>query len=894
MNRRRVSTAALAVLTAGGLLTTGLGAAAPAAGADTVRVSGTIRDGSGQGWPLWADVTVDGVSAATDPVTGAFSLTLPPGSHTAAVTSRYPGYPATTVELSGESQEIALEIQPVHCFAPGYELRSGGVAANFDAGLPAGWTVTDEIGDGETWRFDNPGKKENLTGGHGTFAMVDGDFYGNVSVQDTSLMTPVMELTDVAEPAIGFGHHFESPAAIADVDLSLDAGSTWETVWHRTEPVDGPATELIPIPQAAGQPEVQVRFRYSEDYTAANGWQLDDVFVGDRGCEPVGGGLLTGHVTDDNTGEAVPLAGVVTAGGAATASTDGDGFYWMFVPGPGEHEVTASRLQYQDGTATSRVSAGTTATADLVLGAGALTTSVSAIDRATDLGTAASATVTVTNNGTAPTAVSFAERPVSFEPRTEGYPRTTGSSSAAVAAVPGAPVWQALPDYPIDIVENVAGRHDGRLYSVGGTSGFDRATTRGFVYDPAAGAWSPLPAMPNGRAMPAGEFVDGRFYVTGGLVPGMYESGIAAGTDVYDPATETWTTEPGAPIPVAGAGSFVLDGKLYVVGGCLSGEDEDCGTDAVFRYDPATQVWDQVADYPEPIAEPMCGAIEAKGYCAGGFLIRIPTKTSAYSYDPKMDTWTTIAPLPLDLAAAGHTVADGRLLISGGVNGGRYHDSVTAGFAYDPVTGAWSDLPATTNSLARGGSTCGFTRIGGGDGGFAERPFVETLPGYTDCGSDRDASWLSVQAPTTTLAPGESMEVSVSLEGGDGDGPGSYAGDVLIRGDDTPYDQREVRLAFDTVAPRSWGAVAGTLSGRACDGSVRPLARTEVWIEGRDESHTLRTDAAGRYVLWLPVRQNPLRVIAGDDTWIPRSVPARVAPGKVTELDLTLGHIACP
>ncbi|WP_162605972.1 carboxypeptidase regulatory-like domain-containing protein [Jiangella aurantiaca] len=898
MNRRRGSVAAVVsvALTAAGLV-----AAAPAAGADTVTLTGTVRDSSGQGWPLWADVTAAGVTAVTDPVTGAFSLELPPGSHSATVTSRYPGYPGATVELSGEGQEITLEVDPVRCFAPGYALVSDGVAASFDDGLPAGWTVTDEIGAAEEWRFDDPGERGNLTGGRSGFAIVDGEFYGYVTRQDTSLVTPVLDLTGVAEPAIGFAHHFDTwvwdePGGIADVDLSLDGGATWETVWHRVEPVYGPATESVPIPQAAGRSDVRVRFRYHEGpYTAANGWQLDDVFVGNRSCDPVDGGLLAGHVTDGNTGAPVAGSVVTTASGAASATTDGAGFYWMFVPVTASHEVTATRLQYQDSTRSVQIAAATTATADFSLGAGMLTTSVSSVSSAGDLGGSESATVTVTNEGTAPATVVLAERPVSFVPNTEGHPRTTGSATAALASDTGSAVWQALPDYPINIVDNVAGLHGGRIYSVGGESAFDYATTRGFVLDPASGeGWVPLPAMPHGRGAPAGEFVNGKFYVTGGREPGIYENGISPGTDVYDPATNSWTTEPGAPIPVMLAGSFVLDGMMYVVGGCFSDEDSDCGTDDVFRYDPVAREWEQVADYPEPIAEPACGAIEAKGYCAGGLYQRGPTKTATYAYDPKMDTWTAVAPLPMELSGAAHTVADGRLLLSGGVSGGRYHDSTKRGFAYDPVADVWSELPAAANALARGGSTCGFHRIGGGNAGYAGRPFSETLPGYTDCGSDRDASWLSLAAGTTTLAPGESTEVVVSLTGAAGDGPGSYTGAILVRGDDTPYDQREVQVAFDAVAPRTWGAVAGTLSGLACDGSTVPLADMDVWIDGRDESHTLRTDAAGRYVLWLPVKQNPLRVVTGDDTWIPRTVTARVAPGKVTDLDLTLRHVACP
>ena len=49
----------------------------------TSTVSGTVTDGSGHGWPLYATITVDGVPGGpvyTDPYTGHYSLTLPQGA----------------------------------------------------------------------------------------------------------------------------------------------------------------------------------------------------------------------------------------------------------------------------------------------------------------------------------------------------------------------------------------------------------------------------------------------------------------------------------------------------------------------------------------------------------------------------------------------------------------------------------------------------------------------------------------------------------------------------------------------------------------------------------------------------------------------------------------------
>ena len=65
-----------------------------------VTVSGKVTDSSGQGWPLYATISVDGVPGGpvyTNPKTGAYSLQLPVNAdYTFHVASAYPGYLTTT------------------------------------------------------------------------------------------------------------------------------------------------------------------------------------------------------------------------------------------------------------------------------------------------------------------------------------------------------------------------------------------------------------------------------------------------------------------------------------------------------------------------------------------------------------------------------------------------------------------------------------------------------------------------------------------------------------------------------------------------------------------------------------------------------------------------------
>ena len=57
---------------------------------------GTVTDGSGHGWPLYAKITAKGVPGGpvfTNPVTGKYSLQLAAGAdYTLSVSSVYPGY----------------------------------------------------------------------------------------------------------------------------------------------------------------------------------------------------------------------------------------------------------------------------------------------------------------------------------------------------------------------------------------------------------------------------------------------------------------------------------------------------------------------------------------------------------------------------------------------------------------------------------------------------------------------------------------------------------------------------------------------------------------------------------------------------------------------------------
>jgi hypothetical protein len=403
----------------------------------------------------------------------------------------------------------------------------------------------------------------------------------------------------------------------------------------------------------------------------------------------------------------------------------------------------------------------------------------------------------------------------------------------------------------------------------------------GQVFDASTGRWSPLPANATPREKPAAAFVGGKLYVIGGWgnsgtpVPAM---------EIYDPATNAWTTGPSVPNAYAASGIAVVGGKIYVIGGCV----DTCGKNDVYAYDTAARSWSRVADYPLSTAWIACGGLSGNVYCAGGTNAAGDTK-QGFSYDPGTDSWSPIADLPIDLWASGAAAANGKLFVSGGVTNGNT-TLTNQGFAYDPTTKAWTEIANSNNAVYRGGSACGFYRVGGSTGGTAVTDKAEVLPGLDQCAEGAgDVTWLSEDPTKFTVAPGKSVTVTVTLDASVQAvaQPGTYAAALTFK-TNTPYAVDAVDVKMNVQPPATWGKIAGTVTGVKCDGTSAPLAGATVQIDSWAQHYTLRTDANGKYALWLDERNSPIDVIAAKDGYQPKYKQYKITAGKTTTADWAL------
>ncbi|MGH3509944.1 MAG: carboxypeptidase regulatory-like domain-containing protein [Nocardioidaceae bacterium] len=930
------------------------------AAAPSHTVSGTVTDDSGHGWPIYAKITIDGYpngAVFTNPYTGHYSVSLPSGStyamHVAPVDM--PGYltsdESVTLGNANQTVNVGLKVDQTTCTAPGYSYHYNGQSTDFEGWTGStpqdGWAVTDAAGSGFTWEFDDPGMRGNLTGGSGNFAIVDSDHWGPGTAEDTSLVSPVTDLSGQASPEIGFDtDYFSYINSVADVDLSLDGGQTWANVWEQTTS-DAQGHVDVALPQAANQSQVEVRFHYTGQW--AFYWELDNVFLGTRSCDATPGGLVAGNVRDGNNNQPINGAKVASDTHAdefgVTAPTPDDtavpdGFYWLFSSDTGRTPFTATDGRYTPAHARVNVPADYVVHKNWKLAAGHLTVTPGAVSVTEQLGVSKSRSVTFGNDGTVPVHVKLGEQDGGFTPMA-GTPATKGhgaplirakghftmgaikpTASQGPVATPGTvqlqpntvqlnpgsarlngatvpvksrtvqlsqgpadPPWTSIADLPAPTMDNAVAYNDGEVYSVGGVAG-TATTAAGYVYDPSVGSWASIADAPAALEKPSAEFVNGDLYLLGG----WDASGNSVSTVYkYDPGADSWSQVADMPAQLTAPGTAVLDGQLYVVGGCTTGNCSP-GSKKVFSYDPGTDSWTQHADYPMTDAWMACAGLSGQVVCAGGSSPDTQEEfASTYSYDPGSDSWTAGADMPYPDWAMVSAGSGGKLQVADGVSGGLTTNQASE---YDPSTDSWAALPNANTALYRSGGSCGLYMIGGSSGGFTPVAESEVLPGYDQCAAGADVPWLSEDPGEFDVAPGQSVTVTVTMDASQVSQPGDYLGKVLV-GTDSPYQVSPVTATMHVNPPRSWGKVRGTVVNAAGDpisGVTVQLCTMFNRVSGScgPVTYTLKTDQSGYYQLWLSAGYSPLEVIAAKDGYQPALKLATIKKGATTTVNFTL------
>ncbi|CAJ1073861.1 kelch repeat and BTB domain-containing protein 11 [Xyrichtys novacula] len=116
-------------------------------------------------------------------------------------------------------------------------------------------------------------------------------------------------------------------------------------------------------------------------------------------------------------------------------------------------------------------------------------------------------------------------------------------------------------------------------------------------------------------------------------------------------------------INTKGCGICTMYNYLFVAGGIKGYGDKGKVSDKVFCYNPITNRWAEVRPLIQARAQLKLVSMDGYLYAIGGECLFTVEK-----YDPRMDRWSTVAPLPKGAFAVAHeaTTCSGELYVSGG------------------------------------------------------------------------------------------------------------------------------------------------------------------------------------------------------------------------------------
>ncbi|MEO6252070.1 MAG: hypothetical protein ABIO79_02085, partial [Ferruginibacter sp.] len=297
--------------------------------------------------------------------------------------------------------------------------------------------------------------------------------------------------------------------------------------------------------------------------------------------------------------------------------------------------------------------------------------------------------------------------------------------------------WTTSTVYPIPVLDQTVSVVGTNLYSFAGVSN-SAVVTNSYKFD--GTTWTPILAYPIGVEYPASTGDGTNVFIVGGALTG---TGVPQTTMYrYNVALNTYTLMAPCNIATWNPNAVYLNGKIYKFGGTTA--VTTVSSSALEIYDIAGNSWTAGANMPSP-ASFMSGFTDGVYIYACGGLDANGTVPSlkTYRYNVATNTWddAAIADLPATRWGPAYCFFNGTGILAGGYVGGAATANIsTSAISWSPVTNTWTTLANMPADRARmnGGYLCGSFYIVGGRS-QASAAFVGTnsnhkyncTPGFT-------------------------------------------------------------------------------------------------------------------------------------------------------------------
>jgi N-acetylneuraminic acid mutarotase len=218
---------------------------------------------------------------------------------------------------------------------------------------------------------------------------------------------------------------------------------------------------------------------------------------------------------------------------------------------------------------------------------------------------------------------------------------------------------------------------------------------------------------------------NGKLYVIGG-----WDNGKARGANYeYNPASDKWTQRSPMPRPAHHPALASANGKVYVMGGFVPPKDTAIPIggawepiDNAWEYDPAVDSWKPLPPLPGKRGSAIAAEAGGKIYVIGGATTTEGSKDPFFTffgparvlstndvYDPATNKWESRAPMSVPRNHAFSGVVNGKIYVIGGRTGHAFILSAANTDVveeYDPVSNTWS-APKERMPTARSGGASG-------------------------------------------------------------------------------------------------------------------------------------------------------------------------------------------
>ena len=253
-------------------------------------------------------------------------------------------------------------------------------------------------------------------------------------------------------------------------------------------------------------------------------------------------------------------------------------------------------------------------------------------------------------------------------------------------------------------IHTVTALTDGRVLVSGGYTDVEVALASAEVYDPSVDLFTPTGSMLEARGLhTATRLADGRVLIAGGGPASWVGSGLPylATAELYDPTTGIFSpTGPMTTPREDHTATLLEDGRVLIVGG----NDEGSRTTPTAElYDPSAGTFSPTGSLGTARGFHTAtllpdGRVLITGGDVAAWDDNGPFLATSEIYDPGTGTFSPTGPMAEGRSHHAATLlADGRVLIGGGVNRGSDKTSLASAEVFDPTTGTFSPTGSMTD-----------------------------------------------------------------------------------------------------------------------------------------------------------------------------------------------------